>query len=174
MQLSWRGSAACGVAAAVGGVCCAWALWAISPDRFVIVFLVNKTNLKKMHHDGTARAPRWWALDSAEPAARPEGWGNSVLAAQKNPPQRRTHAPKKKRRPQFSILAHFSPPAQENPRPPPHPPPAIRSWSARRRRRKLIWRVGCVGRGVWRRLRRRWRVVTAKSGARLFLSLLPA
>ena len=46
-------------------------------------------------------------------------------------------------------------------------PAASRSWSSRRGRRGLIWRVGRVGRGVWRRLGLRRRVVTVKSGARL-------
>ena len=128
MQRSWRGSAGFGMAATIGGVFSAWLLWVISPERFVIVFLL--TQLKKWHHDGTARAPRRRGgrpSTPPNPPPAPRGGARSVLAAPNSAATPHACAQKKKRHPQLYILAHFSPPAQEEQEPKTTPTPAAAS-----------------------------------------------
>ena len=65
----------------------------------------------------------WWALDLAESATRSKWWGPFRPCGAQCRRNAARMCQKKKRRPQFSTLAHISPPAQEQEPKTPHPPP---------------------------------------------------
>ena len=84
------------------------------------VYLYEKARFES--HEGyistkleTVRGPRGGrhALDPAKPTARRKGWGSFRPCGENSAATPHERAKKKKRRPQFPILAHLSPPAQE-------------------------------------------------------------